>query len=253
MRIYRYIPDAGKYRRYYFMQLSYKWWPDGIDLGPRAERTYARSYDGEVWAYEGNNFPVGGRNAPYSDFPALSLNVPALSPRALDALRPMPGLEKVVAIHIGEADFFAVQPPVLEALDPERSEGIFTPRGEPLFYTKRWFDENLVTADLFWVSALMPISDVYVTERFVDAALAHGLTGLDYLELVWDGAPVVARYPPTRKHIDAREFLEQAQLLARRDAHRRFTDDPEYNQIVEQMIADGYLPLEYVHPTLTKD
>jgi hypothetical protein len=195
MKLYRFIPNTRDYRSL-SRHLIGRWWPDGIDLGEFIDELYPRPADG-TWPHEGNRFESGPEGKALSDFPALALNVPLLSERAAGALRGLSGLELAAELTIDGQRFFGAQPrPSPGAFREAASSGLAMPNGEVFFYYRRSFDVAKIEAEFFQTDALDPFSDLYVTDRLVSAATAAGLTGLEYLELVFDEeGPVVPRYP----------------------------------------------------------
>lgn len=257
MRIYRFVPNAREFS-YTPRSLAGKWWPDGIDLGEVPSRLFPK-YLGEVpypWPHDGNQFSRDSDFRDFSDFPALSLNVPVMSERAVSALTSANiVLEPIVPMHVEGLRFFAIQPKrspgVLRA---SASAGLIMPYGEVFFYYQRYFDVSAVNCEFFMLDELMPFSDLYVTERFVDAAKAAGLTGLEYLELVFDeSGPVVPTYPAVERD-KVSQFSVRLQLeldmISWRCAVWGYgeseAEDVTYAAISRGLIADDFVPPVYV-------
>jgi hypothetical protein len=146
-----------------------------------------------------------------SDFPVLSLQVPVVSERAAEKLgfHPERSLDgdwmdlagRLRPMWIGGQRFFAVQPLLAArgeptAFLPESSSGIALPNGEIVHYHTRAFEPDRLRGEFFTIPAHQPYAETYVTEGLVDRARAAGLSGLDDLELVFDGAPVPPRHAP---------------------------------------------------------
>lgn len=222
MKIYRFIPNTRAYRYVSRNLAGVKWWPDGIDLGPDADQDWPKilpDAPDQPWAHEGNQFVGIQDDLPFSDFPGLTLNVPILSERAKRALAPLGTVDIPATLTVDGERLFAVQPRVAEgAFQAERSAGFATPDGDILFYDQRSFDTSRISAEFFMIDALMPYSDVYITDRLVTAAAEAGLTGLEYIELVFDeDGPVVPTYPrvPREKvHTFFKRGLMEAEMIA---------------------------------------
>lgn len=254
MKIYRFIPNAGEYR-YLPRSLVGKWWPDGIDLGKAADKLYPKVLGDRPypWPHEGNRFTSASEGRVLPDFPALSLNVPILSERAVSALSALGTVDTPAELTIDARRFFAAQPRRIPGVfREEASTGLAMPNGEIFFYDRRSFDVSKVDAEFFMIDALRPFSDLYVTDRLVTAAAAAGLTGLEYLELVFDeGGPVVPRYP-------RRDLAEIPEFTGRRELEYYLIDwrcsiwgydDREIKDAVSAAVSQGSLSLEYVKPT----
>jgi hypothetical protein len=247
MKIYRFVPDALRFRPVE-LAAGFRWWPQGLDLGPRADRSYPATLPDTPWPYAGNRYHTARDARPDADVPALALNLLVGNPRALAVFRGLRGVDREVPLTIDSAPAAALQLRALRAFDVERSQAITAPGGEPLFFTRRSFVEREITADAFWIASAMPFSDVYVTETFRAAAQAAGLTGLGFLELVHDDSgPVVTRHvPPTGGRaalFGPRYDLEHGLLLARADALGYSSS--EVTPIIERAYLAGEIPATY--------
>jgi hypothetical protein len=264
MKIYRFVSSgAHKYRFPDVLPSSHRWWPDHIELGDIANEIFPKTgYGVHRWPFEGNRFSTQSGPLPLPDFPAFSLSVPVMSVRARSRLceRGVRGLNSFAEMWIDEETFHAVQPPTqMGALDLDRSVALEMPDGEPLYYFHRWFREDKITADIFWLDCMLPFSDVYVTERFVEQAAQAGLLGLECTELVYaDGQPCLPMHPVrtadelkvSQSH--ARNVLEHCHLYSRMRA-ASYRKDCEYwegdlRKTVYSAQLKGMIPIAHTVP-----
>jgi hypothetical protein len=200
MKIYRFIPNTRDYRYVSRNLAGVKWWPDGIDLGRIPNNDFPKilpDATSRPWAHEGNQFDGIQDNLPFSDFPGLTLNVPILSERAARTFAALSTVDVAATLTVDGQRFFAVQPKAAKgAFQADRSAGFAMPEGEVPFYYQRSFDTSRISAEFFMIDELVPYSDLYITDRLVTAAAAAGLTGLEFIELVFDeDGSVVPTYP----------------------------------------------------------
>ena len=206
MRIYRFVPDLAGYA-HPWDTLEGWWWPHGIELGSWMQRTHDLSALG-IRPSSGH-YRRSPEELACSDFPALSLQLPILSERAAERLGAHPEragswpelARRLHPLWIGEERLFAVQPLLStrgapHAFLPTASEGVQLSRGDTVHYHTLAFDPGLVRGEFFTLPAHEPYAETYVTEAFVDRARAAGLTGIDHLQLVFDGRPIPPTFPP---------------------------------------------------------
>lgn len=241
MKIYRYVPDGRQFRS---MRVSYndRFWPQGIDLGKRADQEFPRGLTKAGWWLEGNQFRSYEATQPLADFVATTMNIVTVTERAVEAIG-----GKKVAVTTDGAPAFAIELPRLQGvIDLDASRAVVSD-GQPLFWYHYKFRPEHITADAFWLEEAMPFSYVFLTERIVEKAHASGWTGLDYVELVWDGtAAVELAYPPVthvRQQTGYRYHLEESFVLARAAMVGQMTD--EVHPILEQAMAKGRFPASY--------
>jgi hypothetical protein len=249
MKIYRYLPNAHEYA-VVTMTLAGKWWPDGIDLGPVMQKLFPKGSG--PWAHENNRYTKYPPELPLSDFPAFALNVPLVSERAAAVLACMGFISDPVPLTVSGQPFFAVQPQELPGVfDAANSRGLTLPGGEVFHYYQRSFDPSKVTAEFFVIPALQPFSDLYITERLLREVKALGLTGLEYVELVYDDGPVVPVYPPVEREritqYSYRRRLEWELLYWR--GSLRFYDEDVIRDAIEKAVSDGMISFDYVQPS----
>jgi len=255
MKIYRFLPDA----RHYGMlarPLQGPFWPRGIDLGAAIARLHPPIDDDA--AKEGcSSFRFEPEAAPHSDFPALSLQVPIVSERALAALQSASLIGNAFPISASGIAYYAVQP-VLSSrsprgaslLDARASRGLALPHGEIYHYFVRAFEPESIPGEFFTIPELEPYSELYVTQRFVDVVRAADLTGLDYVELVFDGGPVQPVYQAqasqAAEELSGRYRLEHDLLQHRCTFYGYTSSDAE--AAIAAAVAAGHVCFEYVHP-----
>lgn len=207
MKIYRFVPHIEGHA-HPWRGMHVRWWPQGIELGSLMEALYRMPVLG-MRGYEDGRYDRSPEELAPSDFPVLSLQVPVVSERAAERLgfHPERGQDwgslasRLRPIWIGDERFFAVQPLLSvrgepHPFVPEASSGVVMPRGEVLHYHTRMFEPSRLRGEFFTIPEHEPYAETFVTEAFVDRARAAGLTGLEDLELVFDGAPIPSHHPP---------------------------------------------------------
>ena len=140
-----------------------RWWPDDIELGSWMNYVHDDSFR----PHADGAYGVATHEAPVSDFPLTSLQLPMLSARAMtvfEELRP-----RAVPIQVGGHPCFAVQPlledgPEGPVLCEEASEGIAMSCGEIVHYHTRMMDPNRVPGQFFTLRPHRPFAETYVTE-----------------------------------------------------------------------------------------
>lgn len=259
MKIYRFIPNTRRYRRVARSLVGNKWWPDGINLGRVADKLFPKvlpDAPSVAWPYEGNQFDGIPDELPFSDFPALTLNVPILSERAARSLVALGTVDVRASMTVDGERFLVVQPqPAPGALQAARSIGTATPDGEVLFYYARCFDTSRIHAEFFTIDELSPFSDLYVTDRLVTAATEAGLTGLEYIELVFDEeGPVVPVYPSVPRdqiHSHFGRGRMEAEILAWRCEVLGYADS-YVEEVCVEAFSSGRLSFKDQVPTYTR-
>jgi len=188
VRIYRFVPDDRGFRSF-VPDMFRRWWPEGLSMPRTVERMYLGAGPA-VFAGYPDFWPIG-------DLAHYHLLLPAWSDRADRVLGGLEGIaERTTAQFDGER-LHVVRPVWVEhAIDLDQSEVIAAPTGEVLAFAQRQFRPQVIQHDVFWAGP-MPYPDVYVSDRFVQAAHAAGLTGAGRLALVWDDGPCGPPYPPT--------------------------------------------------------
>jgi hypothetical protein len=227
MKIYRFVPEIGRYAHPWHSVVG-RWWPRGIDLGPWMEGADG----GSAWgpAHDDGRYPSSPDEFPLSDFPLLSLQLPVISERAAERLGCHPEraaawpelAARLYPIAIRDQRYYAVQPRLAGGDDNgfvvEASRGIELPGGEIVHYHTRAFDPDRLRGEFFTIPAHEPYAETYVTEAFVDRARAAELTGLGELELVFDGAPIAPHHaPPSPEAFDQPTFRQQLEWELFRD------------------------------------
>lgn len=177
-------------------------------MGKYANNQYPLPPAHEPWRYEGNLFQLSRPDRPIADFPAFPLCIPVASERGMSHLNGLSGLDRNVAIKVDGDTFFAIQPKMLKfnSINEAESSFISCPSSDPLFsdlpliFKFRQFNEIEIDVDIFWLECLEPYSDVYVTGKFMERVKDAGLTGLEFVELVFDnGRPCMPQYPITQE------------------------------------------------------
>jgi hypothetical protein len=257
MKIWRFVPNARDYAALMHTRTC-RWWPEGIDLGGLMEAEYPKTHGGGTWAHEGNRYRRIPAGHPLSDFPALTMQVPILSPRAAELLHNLGLISTPIPLWVSGEEHYAVQPLMLSVMPdlprafvPEQSKAVRLPGSDAaLLFVERAFDESRVPGEFFTIPELEPYSDLYVTERFVARAREAGLAGLEYLELVYDERPVPLRYAPVSRaeipEIDSRRKLEW-ELLAGRCLLYVF-DEPTCEDAIIQAVCNGQVTFDWRHP-----
>ena len=256
MRIYRFTPRIEGHA-HPWRSVAGRWWPDGIELGPAMDGLHDLSSYG-VRPHADARYDRSPPELATSDFPVLSLQVPVVSERAAERLgfHPERGggradlARRVRPLWIGDERFFAVQPLLAargepDAFLPEASSGIQLAGGEVIHYHTRAFDPARVRGEFFTIPAHEPFAETYVTGGFVDRARAAGLTGLEDLELVFDGAPVPPRHAPPPAAALARPSYRQElewELFKGRGSLMSYLDG-ELRAAFERAVLDGLLPI----------
>lgn len=222
-----------------------RFWPEGIELGRDAELEFPKGISGTRWWLEGNRYhSAQGDNSPLADVVATTMNILVVQARAADAC----GLAgRQVSVTVDDVAATAFQLPELEAVvDFDQSDAIRGPEGEPLFWNRLEFIPQRITHDAFWLKEDMPFSYIYMTEAFVTRAKSMGLTGLDYLEPVWDGSACELSYDAL-KSVGARNgyryYLETNFLLARAAMFGHLSGD--IHPILDEALALGRFPWRY--------
>ena len=258
MRIYRYVPD-GRHHASLFRTHSMKWWPDGIDLGSAMSRRYPRHWPWPhiPWPHEGNDYDKEPERLALPDFPVLSLMVPVVSPRAARLLTDL-GPTQTVPVVVGGEPFLAVQPLLTKvrpdlsrAFVAEASRALTLPAGRPFLYYARVFEPAKIPGEFFTIPEFEPYSDLYVTERLVDRAREAGLTGLDYLELVFDDdGPVIPRDPRVApKAIPRSTYREELEREVLEGRCGWLPSDVLTKTACDAAVCDGYVAYEFIAPT----
>jgi hypothetical protein len=256
MQIFRFIPNAYNYPLI-IRTLSGQWWPEGVDLGRFMNYLCPKSFGDYPWAHEGNCYLHEPSELELSDFPAFALHLPVISPYAADVLTSSGLISTPVPMTVSGRPFFAVQP-ALTLLEPnlpqpfvaEDSKGLAMSGGEIFHYYSRTFDVSRITKDFFTIPEFEPYSDLYITERLVDIAKAAGLTGLEYLELVYDNGPLEPRYPTIDRSaipsFTARRKLESELMEGR--CSMLLYDTLATRDAVDSAVCSGYASFEYLQP-----
>ncbi|HWS90094.1 MAG TPA: hypothetical protein VN282_24205 [Pyrinomonadaceae bacterium] len=254
MKIYRFLPNARDYG-VVTKTLAGRWWPDGIEMGRKMRELFPKLTD--AWPHEGNRYDHDPEEVPLSDFPAFALNVPVVSRRAAEVLKRARLVSEFVPMTVSGEPFFAVQPQILpDVFDAERSRGLTFPNGEVFHYYLRSFDTSKVAAEFFAIPELQPFSDLYVTERLLREAEAAGLTGLEYVELVYDeDGPFVPVYPAEAR-ARADEFTYRRRLeweLLYWRGSLRWYDEEVIDEAIGRALAAGLVSYVYVRPEYRRD
>lgn len=242
MKIYRYIPntaDFGMVSR----PVTRRWWPTNIDLGWDMDLSFKYSPALENNSKHVMSYYHDPDNLPLSDFPALTLNLPIISHKALSAIQAAGIKLQVEPVLIGDRKFFAVQSQDLPLVfNFEKSKGLKFPNGDVFYFYHRMFNEAEVRNEFFTIPKLC-CSDIYITERIIKICQDANLTGLEYVELVFDGAPIEPHYKPQHKEemdvFTARAQLER-DLIAWRCSAMNYTQ-PEIDRAVEDAVSKGYI------------
>ena len=119
------------------------------------------------------------------------------------------------------------------------------PRGEVLHYHTRMFEPSRVRGEFFTIPEHEPYAETYVTEAFVDRARAAGLTGLEDLELVFDGTPIPPHHqPPPPESLDDRGYRQELEweLFIGRGSVWHYLDR-ELEEAFRSAVLDGLLPI----------
>jgi hypothetical protein len=256
VKIYRFIPNGRDYPSIAHT-VGEQWWPEGVDMGSLGA-FLPRATFGSVPPFEGPCFLGHDPEAPLSDFPSLSLQLPILSPRAARVLAEAKLIEPPVPMTVSGIPCFAVQP-LLTQVKPElprafvadSSRSLTMPNGEVLLYYSRSFDLDKVPGEFFTIPELEPFSDLYVTDRLLEVAHAERLTGLEFVELVFDDGPIEARYPTPRRtgrpciHTPRAE-LEWELLEARCDP--MLYPRLQIEEAVFTAVREGYVTFDFIEP-----
>lgn len=257
MKIWRFVPNARDYGTLMHAH-SCRWWPQGIDLGRLMEAEFPKTHGSGTWAHEGNRYRRMPPDRPLGDFPALALQVPILSPRAADLLHDAGLILPPVPVSVAQEPCYAVQPLMTSVMPglprafvPERSRAIdLLGDGLVPLYLERAFDTSCIPGEFFTIPELEPYSDLYVTERLVALARSAGLTGLEFLELVYDDGPVPLRYAPVSRgeipEIDSRRTLESELLTGRCALY--VLDEPVCAEALIRAVCSGYLTFDWRLP-----
>jgi hypothetical protein len=107
------------------------------------------------------------------------------------------------------------------------------------------FEPSRIRGQFFTIPAHEPFSETYVTEAFVDRARDAGLTGLEDLELVFDGAPIPPRHtPPPPEALERPSYRQELEweLFNGRGSMWSYFED-ELRAAFRQAVLDGLLPL----------
>jgi hypothetical protein len=120
------------------------------------------------------------------------------------------------------------------------------PRGEVYLYHARVFEPDRIPGEFFTIPQFEPFSELYVTERLVELARSQGLTGLEYLELVFDDGPIVPHYPPAPPTSSFRAELELELIRGRCDLMSY--SSTEIDAAFEAAVSAGYLARDFVAP-----
>lgn len=257
MKIWRFVPNARDYATLMHAHTC-RWWPQGIDLGRLMEAELPKTHGSGTWVHEGNRYQRIPSDRPLGDFPTLALQVPVLSPRAADLLHAAGLILPPVTVSVSDAICYAVQPLMTSVMPnlphafvPERSKAIdLTGDGLVPLYLERTFDESCIPGEFFTIPELEPYSDLYVTERLVALARSANLTGLEFLELVYDDGPVPLRYAPVSRgevpEIGSRRKLESELLTGRCLLY--VIDEPACEEALIRAVCNGYLTFDWRPP-----
>ncbi len=260
MKIYRFIPNGKDFR---FIRM-----PDAVTgvIGPRGILLRGSEFSAEDFSVPLSDADVSLRgvvetyethplyaNRPLSDFPPLYLNVPIVSERAVSILRRIDRCPDVlVPVSVDGFRFFAIDVASEIVCDPDRSEWVAFPPpcdDEPAFCYRRAFEISRVRGEFFGLGYWYGVSDCYITSIFVDEARRAGLTGLEYIELVYDEqGPVIPTYPV----IERIERADRCKLFMERGnlSERWWTvGKVDFQPVCEGLIKRGLISLEYTQPT----
>jgi hypothetical protein len=258
MRIYRFTPTTSGFA-HPWRSVAGRWWPPGIELGPAMDQLHDMSSWG-VRPHADGRYDRSPEEQATSDFPVLSLQVPVVSERAAEKLgfHPERSLDgdwldlagRLRPIWIGGDRFFAVQPLLAAPGEsngflPEASSGIALPGGEIVHYHTRAFEPDRLPGEFFTIPAHQPYAETYVTEALVDRALAAGLSGLERLELVFDGAPVAPGHtPPPPGSLERPRYRQELEweLFKGRGALWSYLDD-ELAAAFRRAVLEGLLAI----------
>ena len=210
MKIYRYIPNTINHG-VITKPIDQKWWPLGIDLGHQMDHLYEGLSD-NTSPNTLKHYPFDEHQLPLSDFPALALNLPLVSARAVEALK-RHGVEgNYQQVEVGDQLFYAVQTYTNDELfDWDQSDSVNV-GNIPLFFHKRVFNTDAITGEFFTLPDFA-FSDVYITEKLLQICEQEKLTGLEQVELVYgESGPVIPHYvqesEPNLQSLNPRAQLE---------------------------------------------
>lgn len=256
MKIYRFTPRIDGFA-HPWRSVAGRWWPNGIELGPAMDQTHDMSSWG-IRPHADGRYDRSPEEMATSDFPVLSLQVPVVSERAAERLgfHPERGGERadlagrLRPMWIGDQRYFAVQPLLAVRGEPhafvaEASSGIQLPNGEVVHYHTRMFEPGRVPGEFFTIPAHEPFAETYVTEALVDRARGADLTGLDDLELVFDGAPIPPRHaPPPAGWLERPGYRQELEweLFRGRGSMWSYLDD-ELRTAFREAVLAGLLPI----------
>ena len=151
---------------------------NGTPIGPRWRRLPVEPIDEEADTEQ----PL-----PPSDCPSLFPGAPVLSRRACEILQPiLQGNGELLPLECEEGDYSVFNVTrVVDALDETMSEIVRFPDGKKVMTVKRFafISASLENIDVFKLPQL-PLSRPFVTDRFVHAVRANGLTGFSF-EWLW--------------------------------------------------------------------
>jgi len=252
VKIYRFIPNGKEYTS--IALKNGQFWPDGIDFGEVIKMDFN---DDLLFGQQPDHskFERISADLPLPDFPAYDLQLPIVSAKALEILSSDKTLEnRAVPITVTGETFYALQPimNIEKASNPlvqKQSKGLTLASGEVYFYYSRMFDVKKIHGEFFAISDFKPYSDLYLTENLLERTVSAGLTGLEYVELVYDNGPVIPRYP--KVNIDTIPYTLRKEmeftLISRRQMLYMY-DWTDFQSRFQQAIADGYIPYEFMVP-----
>ena len=157
-----------------------------FDFDPDDIQTKGRAWTVTRMASMWRPQPVLGRVRPHNDYPCVNLTVPALSRRAVDALRDFlePNGELLPLVFpVGEYYAYNITM-VVDVLDHERSEiKWYDEKHDIALRITRYecFPERLVGLSIFRL--VEKPSSTFVHQVFVDRVKQHGLQGFHFTRL----------------------------------------------------------------------
>ena len=188
-------------------------WDFGPEIGTSLGRAWTVPPLAPFWTPQ----PVVGRVQSFNDYPSVTLNIPAFSRRAVDALRDFlePNGELLPLVSpVGEYYAYNTRT-VADILDQERSEidwltGCEAHTYDNVFQIRRYEFLPDKIAELSIFRLVEKSSSTFVTQAFVDRVQEHELQGFHFIKL-WPLPEGVRWY-----ELDEKERKKKARVKTKR-------------------------------------
>lgn len=156
-------------------------------ISPVQRLTFGHAFDGEPMAHtwksiEMKLFDEGRKKLKTGDFPGHSI-APFFSQKAVEALNDiLDPAGELLPTSCGDETYYAYNVlNIVDAVDLDRSEVIYTPNGRVIRIEKYFFNADAIRGQfIFKIPVWKHASTIYVTEAFKHRIKEAGLLGFDF-------------------------------------------------------------------------